>query len=78
MLGGSGATPDVDAAAGFYGSCSAGRSRSWRTRPNWAATGGRKKTVPTSPERSPLMQEGQPSVWASYVAVEDADATAAR
>ena len=25
----------------------------------------------------PLMQEGQPPAWATYVAVEDADATAA-
>ncbi len=34
-------TPDVEAAEAFYRDCSAGRSPSSRTRPNWAATDAR-------------------------------------
>jgi predicted enzyme related to lactoylglutathione lyase len=71
-------TPDQDAAATFYGSLFG-----WSVEEdeNAAQTGGyrvamlREKAVGGVMK---LMQEGQPPAWMTYVAVEDADATAAR
>jgi uncharacterized protein len=72
------ATPDIDASARFYGELfgwdlvSAGPVEE---------TGGygmfklRGKTVAGV---GPLMQEGQPQVWSTYVSTDDADAVAAR
>ncbi len=71
-------TPDIDAAAAFYGglfgwSVEAGE--------NAEQTGGyRQAMLRGKPVAGmmPLMQEGQPPAWSTYVSVEDADATAAK
>jgi predicted enzyme related to lactoylglutathione lyase len=70
-------TPDVDAAAAFYGglfgwSVEAGESTE-------QTAGYRQATLRGKPVCGvmPLMQEGQPPVWTTYVSVEDADAIAA-
>jgi uncharacterized protein len=72
------ATPDQDAAAEFYGGLFG-----WSVEEdeNAEQTGGYR--VATLRGRAvggvmKLMQEGQPPAWASYVSVEDADATVAR
>jgi predicted enzyme related to lactoylglutathione lyase len=71
------ATPDVDAAAGFYGGLFG-----WEVPPaeNVENTGGYRRATKAGGDVAgimPLMQEGQPPAWTTYVAVEDADATAA-
>lgn len=71
------ATPDLDAAAGFYGSL-----LSWEIPEleNSAELGGYRRAKKDGADVAgamPLMQEGQPPAWTSYIAVEDADATAA-
>jgi predicted enzyme related to lactoylglutathione lyase len=71
-------TPDQDAAATFYGSLFG-----WSVEEdeNAEQTGGYR--VATLREKAvggvmKLRQEGQPPAWMTYVAVEDADATAAK
>lgn len=70
-------TPDVDAAARFY--C---ELFGWEVpeRPNSAELGGYRRAIKNGKDVAgmmPLMQEGQPPAWSTYVSVEDADATAA-
>jgi predicted enzyme related to lactoylglutathione lyase len=72
------ATPDQDAAAEFYGGLFG-----WSVEEdeNAEETGGYR--VATLKDQAvggvmKLMQEGQPPAWASYVSVEDVDATAAK
>ena len=69
--------PDVDAAATFYEGL-----LGWQTpeMPNSAEMGGYRRAKLDGADVAgmmPLMQEGQPPAWRSYVSVEDADATAA-
>jgi predicted enzyme related to lactoylglutathione lyase len=71
-------TPDMDKTVAFYGAVFG-----WDIpeSPNADQTGGYRTA--TSGGRSvggvmPLMQEGQPPVWSTYVSVEDADATVAK
>ena len=71
-------TPDIDAAAAFYGGLFG-----WSVpeAENSEQTGGyRQAMLRDKPVAGamPLMQEGQPPVWSTYVSVEDADATAAK
>jgi predicted enzyme related to lactoylglutathione lyase len=71
-------TPDIDAAAAFYGGLFG-----WSVEEgeNSEQTGGyRQATLRGKPVAGvmPLMQEGQPPAWSTYVSVEDADATAAK
>jgi predicted enzyme related to lactoylglutathione lyase len=71
-------TPDIDAAAGFYGGLF---GWSIEEGENAEQTGGyRQATLRGKPVAGvmPLMQEGQPPAWSTYVSVEDADATAAK
>jgi uncharacterized protein len=70
-------TPDVEAAAGFYGAL-----LGWEVPelPNSAEMGGYRRAKKNGKDVAgvmPLMQEGQPPAWSTYVAVEDADATTA-
>jgi uncharacterized protein len=71
-------TPDIEAAASFYGGLfgwSAPKAE------NPEQTGGyRQAMLGGKPVAGmmPLMQEGQPPAWSTYVSVEDADATAAK
>lgn len=70
------ATPDIEAAAQFYGDL-----LGWDVpeQPNGAEMGGYRRAKKNGKDVAgmmPLMQEGQPSAWSTYVAVEDADATA--
>jgi uncharacterized protein len=71
-------TPDIEAAAGFYGGLFG-----WDIpeSENAEQTGGyRQAMLRGKPVAGvmPLMQEGQPPAWSTYVSVEDADATAAK
>jgi predicted enzyme related to lactoylglutathione lyase len=71
-------TPDIDAAVAFYGGLFG-----WDVPEpeNAEQTGGyRQAMLRGKPVAGmmPLMQEGQPPVWSSYVSVGDADATAAK
>ncbi len=70
-------TPDIGASAAFY---EALFGWSIPEGPNSEQTGGYRMAMqgdkPTA-GMMPLMQEGQPPAWSTYVAVEDADATAA-
>jgi uncharacterized protein len=71
-------TPDIDAAAAFYVGLFG-----WSVEEgeNAEQTGGyRQAELRGQPVAGlmPLMQEGQPSAWTTYVSVEDADATAAK
>ncbi len=71
-------TPDIEAAVGFYGSLFG-----WSIEEGESSeqTGGyRQATLRGKPVAGvmPLMQEGQPPAWSSYVSVEDADATTAK
>lgn len=71
-------TPDIDAAAAFYGGLF---GWSIDEGENTEQTGGyRQATLHDKPVAGmmPLMQEGQPPAWTTYVSVEDADATAAK
>jgi predicted enzyme related to lactoylglutathione lyase len=69
-------TPDVDAAATFYSAV-----LGWEVPelPNSAEMGGYRRAKKDGADVAgmmPLMQEGQPPAWSTYVAVADADATA--
>lgn len=71
------ATPDVDAAARFYGDL-----LGWETpeMPNSAEMGGYRRAKKNGADVAgmmPLMQEGQPPAWSTYVSVTDAAASAA-
>jgi predicted enzyme related to lactoylglutathione lyase len=70
-------SPDLDASVGFYGALFG-----WDVpeSENAEQTGGYR--IATLRDKSaagmmPLMQEGQPTAWTTYVSVDDADATAA-
>lgn len=70
-------TPDIEASAAFYGALFG-----WEVpeSENAEQTGGyRQASKNASPAAGmmPLMQEGQPPAWSTYVSVADADATAA-
>src|SRR3954468_19155688 len=72
------ATPDVDNAAGFYGELFG-----WTTEEPGTVeeTGGYRFFLSNGKKVagvSPLMQEGQPVVWATYFATDDVDALAER
>ena len=71
------ATPDVDAGASFYAGVFG-----WEVpeRPNSAEMGGYRRAESNGADVAgmfPLMQEGQPTAWTTYIAVDDADAIAA-
>ena len=71
------ATPDLEAAEKFYGPL-----LGWEIPelPNSAEMGGYRRAKKDGKDIAgamPLMQEGQPPAWSTYVAVTDADATAA-
>jgi predicted enzyme related to lactoylglutathione lyase len=71
------ATPDIEAAERFYGELFG-----WEIPelPNSAEMGGYRRAKLDGADVAgvmPLMQEGQPSAWSTYIAVADADATAA-
>ena len=71
-------TPDIEAAAAFYGGLF---GWSLPEAENSEQTGGyRQAMLRGKPVAGamPLMQEGQPPAWSTYVSVEDADATAAK
>jgi predicted enzyme related to lactoylglutathione lyase len=70
------ATPDLDAAESFYGSLFG-----WEIPelPNSAEMGGYRRAKKGGRDVAgamPLMQEGQPPAWSTYVSVDDADAIA--
>ncbi len=70
------ATPDVEAAARFYGELFG-----WEApeRPDSAQMGGYRRAEKGGKDVAgmmPLMQEGQPPAWSTYVSVDDADAIA--
>jgi hypothetical protein len=70
------ATPDIEAAARFYSDLFG-----WDVpeQPNSAEMGGYRRAQRNGKDVAgmmPLMQEGQPPAWSTYVAVADADATA--
>ncbi len=70
-------TPDLDASVGFYGGLFG-----WDVpeSENVEQTGGYRRATKNGADVAgmmPLMQEGQPPAWSTYVSVEDADATAA-
>jgi predicted enzyme related to lactoylglutathione lyase len=70
-------TPDIEATATFYGNLFG-----WEIPelPNSAELGGYRRAKKDGKDVAgvaPLMQEGQPPAWTSYISVEDADATAA-
>jgi uncharacterized protein len=70
-------TPDLDAAVEFYSGLF-----SWEVpaAENVEQTGGYRRATKDGADVAgmmPLMQEGQPPAWTSYISVEDADATAA-
>ncbi len=71
------ATPDLDAAADFYG-----KLLGWEIPelPNSAQLGGYRRAKKDGADVAgamPLMAEGQPPAWSTYVSVADAAATAA-
>ncbi len=70
-------SPDLDAAVEFYAGLFG-----WEVpeSENVEQTGGYRRATKDGADVAgmmPLMQEGQPTVWSSYVSVEDADATTA-
>jgi uncharacterized protein len=70
-------TPDIDAAAAFYGALFG-----WEIpeQPNSAQLGGYRRAKKNGKDVAgvaPLMQEGQPPAWSTYVSVADAAATLA-
>jgi predicted enzyme related to lactoylglutathione lyase len=70
------ATPDVESAARFYGELFG-----WEVpeRPDSATMGGYRRARKNGKDVAgvmPLMQEGQPPAWTSYVSVSDADVIA--
>lgn len=71
-------TPDFDAAERFYRDL-----LGWEIpeQPNSAEMGGYRRAQLNGRDvagASPVMQDGQPCVWATYVSVDDADATLAK
>ncbi len=71
------ATPDVEASEAFYGPL-----LDWEIPelPSSAEMGGYRRAKKNGADAAgvmPLMQEGQPPAWSTYVAVEDADAVTA-
>ena len=71
-------SPDLDASVEFYGALFG-----WDVpaSENIEQTGGYRRATKGGADvvgMMPLMQEGQPPAWTSYVSVEDADATAAK
>jgi predicted enzyme related to lactoylglutathione lyase len=71
------ATPDIEASARFYGEV-----LGWEVPelPTSAEMGGYRRAKKNGKDVAgvmPLMQEGQPPAWSTYVSVADADATAA-
>ncbi|HEY1853719.1 MAG TPA: VOC family protein [Solirubrobacterales bacterium] len=71
-------TPDVEASAGFYGGVFG-----WEVPelPSSAELGGYRRAKQGGKDVagvSPVMQEGQPCVWATYISVADAAATLAK
>lgn len=71
------ATPDIEAAASFYGALFG-----WEVPelPNSAEMGGYRRAKKNGKDIAgmvPLMQEGQPPAWSTYVSVTDAEATVA-
>jgi predicted enzyme related to lactoylglutathione lyase len=71
-------SPDLDAAVDFYGAL-----LGWDVPPseNPEQTGGYRQAMVNGRSAAglmPLMQEGQPTAWSTYVSVEDADATATK
>ncbi|HKH65220.1 MAG TPA: VOC family protein [Solirubrobacterales bacterium] len=71
------ATPDIEAAERFYGELFG-----WEIPelPNSAEMGGYRRAKLGGRDVAgvmPLMQEGQPPAWSTYISVDDADATAA-
>jgi predicted enzyme related to lactoylglutathione lyase len=71
-------SPDIEASAGFYAGLFG-----WDVpeSENAEQTGGYRQAMKDGQSTAgimPLMQEGQPPAWTTYVSVEDADATAAR
>ena len=70
-------SPDLEAAVSFYSGLFGWEAPEL---PNSAAMGGYRRAKKDGTDVAgmmPLMQEGQPPAWSSYVAVADADATAA-
>ncbi|HEY7949580.1 MAG TPA: VOC family protein [Solirubrobacterales bacterium] len=70
-------SPDLDASIGFYGALFG-----WEVpeNENMEQTGGYRRATKNGVDVAgmmPLMQEGQPPAWSSYVSVADAEATAA-
>lgn len=70
-------TPDIEASAAFYGAV-----LGWDVPelPNSAEMGGYRRAKKNGSDVAgvmPLMQEGQPPAWSTYVSVADADATTA-
>ncbi len=70
-------TPDIEAAAAFYGALFG-----WEIPelPNSAELGGYRRAKKNGKDVAgvaPLMQEGQPPAWSTYVSVADAEATTA-
>lgn len=70
-------TPDIEAAAAFYGALFG-----WEIpeQPNSAQLGGYRRAKKDGKDVAgvaPLMQEGQPPAWSTYISVEDAEATTA-
>jgi predicted enzyme related to lactoylglutathione lyase len=71
-------TPDIDAAAAFYGGLFGWGIEKGE---NAEQTGDYRQAMLRGKAVAgvmPLVQEGQPPVWSTYVSVEDADATAAK
>jgi hypothetical protein len=71
-------TPDIEASARFYGELFG-----WEVpeQPNSEQLGGYRRAKKDGRDVagvSPVMQDGQPCVWATYVSVEDADASLAK
>jgi predicted enzyme related to lactoylglutathione lyase len=71
-------SPDLDASVDFYAALFG-----WQVpeSENVEATGGYRRATKNGADvggMMPLMQEGQPPAWSSYVSVADADATAAK
>jgi uncharacterized protein len=71
------ASPDVDAAAAFYGSLFGWEIPELEDPAEFSGYRRAQKDGADIAGAMPLMQEGQPPAWTSYIAVEDADATAA-
>jgi hypothetical protein len=71
-------TPDVDASAGFYGALFGWEVEAAGPPEETGGYGMFKLGDKLVAGVGPLMQEGQPAVWSTYVATDDADAAVAR